>query len=221
VVHLKGIKIALLSSTGGAVARTVIENSDIKFDLVITDRECGAENIATDLNINLVRINGCSSLELSDDLLRVLKNHNIDYVFVFYTRLLTGELLNEFKDKLINFHPSLLPACPGVDGFGDSVKSGALTIGSTVHYIDQGIDTGSQIMQCHCHVNGRSVTVLRHIIFSQQCASLLQVFNNINENGNVDFKNQHDGDRFPNDGISVATPIFCIEARDLYLSLLK
>lgn len=77
---------------------------------------------------------------------------------------------------MINFHPSILPACPGMDGFGDTLKSGALFIGSTVHFIDEGMDTGKPILQAAFPRNpGESITKLRHRVFLQQVISLLQV----------------------------------------------
>ncbi|MDA1381029.1 formyltransferase family protein [Plesiomonas shigelloides subsp. oncorhynchi] len=65
----------------------------------------------------------------------------------FYTRLLSDVFLKAHPHRVINFHPSILPACPGMDGFGDTLKSGALFIGSTVHFIDEGMDTGKPILQ--------------------------------------------------------------------------
>jgi phosphoribosylglycinamide formyltransferase-1 len=77
----------------------------------------------------------------------------------------------------------LLPANPGLHGFEDSIKSGALIIGSTVHFINSGMDTGPQIMQAACSLHHGSINLVaqRHLVFAQQVASLIQVNSWLNE----------------------------------------
>ena len=56
--------------------------------------------------------------------------------------------------QVINFHPSILPACPGMNGFEDTIESGAMHVGSTVHFVDTGIDTGKTYITKHCSPEG-------------------------------------------------------------------
>lgn len=214
-------RIAVLSSTGGAVVKTVLANSSIKFDLIITDRECGAKAIAADFDIKYIEINEPKSGLFSDKLQKVLTENNIDFVMVFFTRLLKGRLLIKYKHRLINFHPSLLPACPGIRGFEDSIKSGSLLIGSTVHFIDQGVDTGNQLIQVKCCTKQRTTQELRHIIFSQQCASLLDIYYLINSE---QLKITSSGFEVLNQTIDdngISCPVFSEESYLLYLKLLS
>src|SRR5690606_6028504 len=112
----------------------------------------------------------------SSKLLSVLADSKIDVLISFYTRLLVGQLLDEVEGRIINFHPSILTACPGMRGFEDSVQSGARILGSTVHFVDSGIDSGKPLLQTHFYrAPGMDSEELRDRIFVQQCKSLVQV----------------------------------------------
>lgn len=77
-----------------------------------------------------------------------LKESDVDWVFLAgYMRIIGPTLLQPFEGKIINIHPSLLPAFPGKDAIGDAFNAGVDTTGVTVHYIDEGVDTGPIIMQ--------------------------------------------------------------------------
>lgn len=68
-------------------------------------------------------------------------------VLAGYMRLLSSEFLKHYNYKVINIHPSLLPQFPGLDGYGDAFKAGIAESGCTVHYVDDGLDTGAIIAQ--------------------------------------------------------------------------
>ncbi len=62
--------------------------------------------------------------------------------------LLVGkELLNAFPGRIMNLHPSLLPSFPGTHGGADALAYGVKVTGVTVHFIDEGLDTGPIVMQ--------------------------------------------------------------------------
>ena len=84
---------------------------------------------------------------LSELLLKEFLKHEIDYCFCFGNNLLTGDLLFEYKNRIINFHPSILPLFPGRKSIDKAVKEGAFLLGNTAHFIDDGIDSGPIIMQ--------------------------------------------------------------------------
>jgi phosphoribosylglycinamide formyltransferase-1 len=90
---------------------------------------------------------------LSDILLEKLNEHCIDYCFCFGRRILLGELLNQFKNKIINFHPSILPMYPGEKSIDQALRNNAFLLGNTAHFIDKGVDTGPIIMQSIIHSN--------------------------------------------------------------------
>lgn len=68
-------------------------------------------------------------------------------VLAGFMRILGPHFLRTYDKKIINIHPSLLPLFPGVDGYGEAFRSELNESGCTVHYIDEGIDTGTIIAQ--------------------------------------------------------------------------
>jgi len=68
-------------------------------------------------------------------------------VLAGYMKLISETLLGKYEGRIINIHPSLLPAFPGADGIGDAYRYGVKIMGVTVHYVDAGIDTGKIIDQ--------------------------------------------------------------------------
>ncbi len=62
-------------------------------------------------------------------------------------RLVGPTLLEAFNNKIINIHPSLLPEFPGKDAIGQAYHSGVRKTGVTIHYVDEGMDTGPIIAQ--------------------------------------------------------------------------
>lgn len=68
-------------------------------------------------------------------------------VLAGYMQLLDGTFLGVFPGRVINVHPALLPAFPGLDAIGQALRHGARVTGVTVHFVDEGVDTGPIIMQ--------------------------------------------------------------------------
>ncbi|MUT65630.1 phosphoribosylglycinamide formyltransferase [Paenibacillus sp. NEAU-GSW1] len=68
-------------------------------------------------------------------------------VLAGYMRILTAELVEPYYGRMINIHPSLLPAFPGVNGIGQALGYGVKVTGVTVHYVDGGLDSGPIIAQ--------------------------------------------------------------------------
>jgi phosphoribosylglycinamide formyltransferase-1 len=68
-------------------------------------------------------------------------------VLAGYMQLLTGAFLERFSDRVINVHPALLPAFPGLDAIGQAVAYGVKVFGVTVHFVDEGVDSGPVILQ--------------------------------------------------------------------------
>lgn len=172
------MNIVILASTeGGVISRLVdIDYFKEKVIEVISDRECGAIEVAKKANIKTKIFVSKNGSEFSDKILEYLDINSVDLIISFYTKLLNKKLIDLAKGKIINLHPSILPACPGMDGFGDTVKSGSKFIGTTIHFIDNGIDTGASIIQSAVPFNDNlSLEEMRHLVFVDQCRSLLQV----------------------------------------------
>ena len=82
------------------------------------------------------------------EVLRVLEDARPDYIVLAgYMRLLSSSFVAAYRDRILNIHPSLLPAFPGVDAQAQAVKAGAKTSGCTVHFVDEGLDSGPVILQ--------------------------------------------------------------------------
>jgi len=84
---------------------------------------------------------------VSECLLLHLQSYNVDYLFCFGDKILSGNLIHDFQKRLLNFHPSLLPSFPGLNAIDKAISSGVKVLGNTVHYIDEGVDTGEIILQ--------------------------------------------------------------------------
>jgi phosphoribosylglycinamide formyltransferase-1 len=64
-----------------------------------------------------------------------------------YMRILSGTFLEQFPGAVINVHPALLPAFPGLDAVGQALAYGVKVFGITIHFVDEGVDTGPVILQ--------------------------------------------------------------------------
>jgi len=91
--------------------------------------------------------------ELSDWLLL----RGVDFVVLAgYMHLLTPAFLDRFPDRIVNVHPSLLPDFPGLHAVDDALAAGVDTTGVTVHFVDEGLDTGAVIRQEPVSIEPRS-----------------------------------------------------------------
>jgi phosphoribosylglycinamide formyltransferase 1 len=125
---------------------------------------------------NIEKTEGKSkNLIMSDAMLAKMQEHNIDYCFSFGAHIITGEILKAYENKIINFHPSILPMFPGLRAIDQAVEAGSNLLGNTAHFINAGIDTGPVIMQ----------SVLSHKVFEaggydavldQQLVMINQIF---------------------------------------------
>lgn len=150
---------------------------------VVADQPCAAIRKAQGHGVETLLFDEGSNTRFCARLANYLSEHEIDYVLSFYTPFYTRALREEFSDRIINFHPSLLPAFKGMDGFGDSVAYHTKIIGTTVELIKDVMDEGKIIMQTACAVDpGLHHDALRHRIFVQQCKTLVQTVWWIREN---------------------------------------
>ncbi len=88
------------------------------------------------------------NLRFSDLLFEELHRFQCDYCFSFGSHILAGKLLAVYKNKIINFHPALLPMYPGRKAIDQAVEDNrVLLVGNSAHFIDEGVDSGPLIMQ--------------------------------------------------------------------------
>ncbi|SDN20143.1 phosphoribosylglycinamide formyltransferase [Bacillus sp. OK048] len=77
-----------------------------------------------------------------------LLSYGVEFIALAgYMRLLGPTLLGKFSGRIVNIHPSLLPAFPGKDAIGQALAAKAKWTGVTIHYVDEGMDTGPIIVQ--------------------------------------------------------------------------
>ncbi len=113
------------------------------------------QNYAKSKNIELIEIDydklGLIKKErnkyLSSIMLKYFNKLQITQCFCFGRLILVGEILKIYQNKIINFHPSILPLFAGNKSIDKALKSKAFLLGNTAHFIDEGIDTGPIIMQ--------------------------------------------------------------------------
>ena len=95
-----------------------------------------------------------------------LREAEVDLVVLAgFMRILKGEFLNTYEGRVVNIHPSLLPSFPGLEAWKQALDHGVKVTGCTVHFVDQGVDTGAIIAQGIVNVeNGDNAESLRERI---------------------------------------------------------
>lgn len=159
--------IAVLASTKGTDLQAIIDEmksgkmQGIELAIVISNKKnCYALQRAKEQGYKTVFINpkNRTSEQFDQKMLEILEKENVDLiVLVGYMRILTREFVKTFKDKIINVHPALTPKYCGKDFFGKSVHEAVLAAkehetGMTIHYVEEGVDTGKIILQKKCPV---------------------------------------------------------------------
>lgn len=85
-----------------------------------------------------------------------LTSYGVEFIVLAgYMRLLGPTLLGEYSGRIINIHPSLLPAFPGKDAIGQALEAKAQWTGVTIHYVDEGMDTGPIIVQERVRIDNK------------------------------------------------------------------
>ncbi|MEJ6950493.1 phosphoribosylglycinamide formyltransferase [Natronospora cellulosivora (SeqCode)] len=150
-------KLGVLASGRGTNLQSIIdsiEDDKLKAEIaiVISDRENAyalerAKQHSIDTSfINPKNYN--SKEEYEKELIDLLRDKGVELVIMAgFMRILTPFFISHFKRKIMNIHPSLLPAFPGLNAQAQAFKYGVKVTGCTVHFADEGMDTGPIIMQ--------------------------------------------------------------------------
>ncbi len=89
-----------------------------------------------------------SKEEFDSELIKVLKENNVDLVVLAgFMRIISPAFLKAFPQRVMNIHPALLPSFPGLHGQKQAFDYGVKFSGCTVHFVDEGVDTGPIIIQ--------------------------------------------------------------------------
>lgn len=150
-------RIGVLVSGRGSNLQAILdkiaaENLPIEIVAVISDKEDAfALERAAKAGIfhqAIVRKNYSSKEEFENTIDKTLREHNVELVVLAgFMRILTGNFISKWRHKVINIHPALLPSFKGLDAQGQALDYGVKVAGCTVHFVDEGMDTGPIILQ--------------------------------------------------------------------------
>jgi phosphoribosylglycinamide formyltransferase-1 len=157
-------RIAVLASGRGsnfeALAHACLdEDYPAAVVVLITDNpEAGAVSIADSFKIEHVAVDcgpkkGSMSPESSEKMAAICAAHEVDVVCLAgFMRIVKGALMTAYKGRMLNIHPALLPSFRGLDAQRQALESGVRWSGCTVHFVDEGVDSGAIILQRIVHV---------------------------------------------------------------------
>ena len=156
------VKIGVLISGSGSNLQSLIdniENGNIngKITVVISNKKdaYGLER-AKQKNIDAIYVNykNYESFDkFNDAIIEELKSHGVELVVLAgYLKILTSKFIEEYRNRIINIHPSLIPSFCGKGYYGinvheEVIRYGVKLSGATVHFVDEGADTGPIIIQ--------------------------------------------------------------------------
>lgn len=151
------LKLGVLASGRGSNLQAIIDNIEAgnlnsEVAIVITDKqdayalERAGKHQIPGFHINPKQYGAKSEYEKA--VVETLKEHCVELVVLAgYMRLVGNVLLENFPNRIMNIHPALLPAFPGAHGQRDALDYGVRYSGCTVHFVDEGMDTGPIILQ--------------------------------------------------------------------------
>ena len=155
-------KIAVFASGFGSNFQAIIEavaqgTLQAEIALLVTDKPgCKAEERARDNNIDVFAFNSKdyeNKKAYETAILQQLRQRGVDYLILAgYMRYIGPVLLENYPMHIINLHPALLPSFPGAHGIADAYNYGVKVFGITIHFVDEGVDTGKIIDQFSFHI---------------------------------------------------------------------
>lgn len=189
------VNVAVLVSGSGTLLQAILDNQDghYRVSLVAADKECPALDRARRAGIKTEVVpmqpdRAAWNAQLAD---AVAATEPDLVVSAGFMRILGAPFLARFAGKTINTHPSLLPAFPGADAVSDALAYGVKVTGCTVHYVDEGMDTGEIIAQQAISIEDGEKKDELHERIKQaersQIVALLRTVKPAAENGKVTF----------------------------------
>jgi phosphoribosylglycinamide formyltransferase 1 len=150
-------KIAVLLSGRGSNFEALAESAsagripDTEISVVISNRE-GAPGIARAIErgipAKIIPSKGLEREAYDRQVAAILAEHKVDLVCLAgYMRLLSPFFVAEYRGRILNIHPSLLPAFPGLETQRQALEYGVKFSGCTVHFVDENLDAGPVILQ--------------------------------------------------------------------------
>jgi len=145
------VNLAVLVSGGGTNLQAILD-ADLPVRVVVSNRKraFGLERARrAGVPAEVVSHRGFPSREDHDAaVVTALRRHGVDTVALAgFMRIVTPTLLDAFPGRVVNIHPALCPAFPGLHAQRQALEHGARVTGATVHFVDAGVDTGAIIIQ--------------------------------------------------------------------------
>ncbi len=157
-------KIAVFASGFGSNFQAIIEavksnNLQAEIALLVSDKpKCKAVERARENHIDtftFVAKDYADKAAYETAIMEELRRRDVDYIVLAgYMRYIGEVLLTNYPMKIINLHPALLPSFPGAHGIADAYNHGVKVFGITIHFVDEGVDTGKIIDQFAFHAEG-------------------------------------------------------------------
>lgn len=154
-------RLAVLASGSGTNLQALLDDPTVgpRVVLVVSDRPgTGALERAAEAGVKAVHLDPdphATREEYDRALLALLRDEEIDLVCLAgFMRILTPEVVRAFEGRMLNVHPSLLPAFPGARAPADALAWGAKVTGVTVHFVDEEVDQGPIVLQEAVPVRG-------------------------------------------------------------------
>lgn len=125
------------------------KNGQIKANIsVIVGSDITLKSIAEDAGIPFHAVSHIDQGEAENKILQLIEEYNIDLIVLArYMRILTPNFVWRYPNRIINIHPSLLPAFPGAYAYVQAYERGAKIVGCTAHYVTEDLDQGPIICQ--------------------------------------------------------------------------
>ena len=136
------------SNLKNLISRSRDNSFPIKISLVISNnKKAEGINYAKKFKIPLVLIN-TKIRNYEFKILEKLKKFQIEFICLAgYMKIISDKIVNKFKKKIINIHPSLLPKFKGLNTFERALKNNEIKTGCTVHYVNNKLDDGDIILK--------------------------------------------------------------------------
>ena len=159
-------KVAVLASTNGTnfqsfldAQKSEILKDNVEIVCLVTNKECGAIEKAKSANISyhIVDQTDKTREEFDKEVMKVLDEYQPDLLVLGgYMRIISNDMVDKYRNRIINIHPSLLPKHGGgmdVSVHQAVIDAGEKETGMTIHLIDEGVDTGPIVLQKSCPVD--------------------------------------------------------------------
>jgi phosphoribosylglycinamide formyltransferase-1 len=150
------LTLGILLSGRGSNFSAIAEN--IRQQKLNAEITCVVSNVAAAQGLEHARSLGLPAYSLESkgkereafdrEVIQKLRQHNVEYICLAgYMRLLSSHFIQAYPNRILNIHPALLPSFPGLNAQSQALEYGVRFTGCTVHFVDEGLDTGPIILQ--------------------------------------------------------------------------